>query len=56
MVSEVKGNAVKESHICISYLLQNIVAQKLLIIQNHVPIYIKHSQTDLGLSKLDQNH
>ena len=53
MVSEVKGNAVKEFHIhvCIFYLLQNIVASKLLIIQDKVPGYIQHLQTDLGLSK-----
>ena len=53
MVSEVKGNAVKEFHIhvCISYLLQNIVAPKLLIIQDNVSVYIQHLQTDLGLLK-----
>ena len=39
-------------YLCISYLLQNIVAQKLLIIENNVPVYIQHLQTDLGLSKL----
>ena len=53
MVSEVKGNAVKEFHIhvCIFYLLQNLVASKLLIIQDNVPVYIQHLQTDLEIVK-----